>query len=112
MTPLTPLETLIGKGIGRTGEPPAAPPQRAVIASYQAERLHSPIDYYRVRCGMHLRESDLLFEFIAPETTRPLSTVLWGEIVVSTHTCTGMPLIRHATGGGPRNQLKYHNSSR
>jgi phenylacetate-coenzyme A ligase PaaK-like adenylate-forming protein len=49
-------------------------------------------------CGMHLREADLLFEIIDPMTTTPLAIGQWGEIVVTTITRTGMPLIRYRTG--------------
>lgn len=49
-------------------------------------------------CGMHLREADLLFEIIDPHTTIPLAIGQWGEIVVTTITRTGMPLIRYRTG--------------
>ncbi|MGB3222411.1 MAG: DVU_1553 family AMP-dependent CoA ligase [Desulforhopalus sp.] len=50
------------------------------------------------RCGMHLREADLLFEIIDPKTTNPLAIGQWGEIVVTTITRNGMPLIRYRTG--------------
>lgn len=49
-------------------------------------------------CGMHLREADLLFEIIDPKTTKPLAIGQWGEIVVTTITRNGMPLIRYRTG--------------
>jgi phenylacetate-coenzyme A ligase PaaK-like adenylate-forming protein len=49
-------------------------------------------------CGMHLREADLLFEIIDPKTTNPLAIGRWGEIVVTTITRNGMPLIRYRTG--------------
>ncbi len=49
-------------------------------------------------CGMHLREADLLFEIIDPHTTTPLAIGQWGEIVVTTITRNGMPLIRYRTG--------------
>ena len=48
--------------------------------------------------GCHLREADLLFEIIDPQTTRPLADGQWGEIVFTTLTRTGMPLIRYRTG--------------
>lgn len=49
-------------------------------------------------CGCHLREADLLFEVIDPHTTAPLAAGEWGEIVFTTLTRTGMPLIRYRSG--------------
>jgi len=49
-------------------------------------------------CGCHLREADLLFETIDPHTTAPLAAGEWGEIVFTTLTRTGMPLIRYRSG--------------
>ena len=49
-------------------------------------------------CGCHLRETDLLFEIIDPKTAMPLPVGDWGEIVFTTLTRTGMPLIRYRTG--------------
>jgi len=49
-------------------------------------------------CGCHLREADLLFEIINPQTAAPLAEGKWGEIVVTTLTRTGMPLLRYRTG--------------
>ena len=49
-------------------------------------------------CGCHLRETDLLFEIINPMTAQPLADGQWGEIVFTTLTRTGMPLIRYRTG--------------
>lgn len=49
-------------------------------------------------CGCHLRESDLLVEIIDPRTAAPLAAGQWGEIVITTLTRTGMPLIRYRTG--------------
>ena len=48
--------------------------------------------------GAHLREADLLFEIIDPYTTQPLADGTWGEIVFTTLTRTGMPLVRYRTG--------------
>lgn len=48
--------------------------------------------------GTHLREADLLFEVIDPHTATPLADGQWGEIVFTTLTRTGMPLIRYRTG--------------
>ncbi|KNZ43429.1 DVU_1553 family AMP-dependent CoA ligase [Acetobacterium bakii] len=48
--------------------------------------------------GYHLREADLFFEIIDPETGRPVPDGEFGEVVFSTLTRTGMPLIRYRTG--------------
>ncbi len=48
--------------------------------------------------GCHLREADLLFEIIDPQTTEPLADGQWGEIVCTTLRRQGMPLIRYRTG--------------
>jgi len=50
------------------------------------------------RAGVHLREADLLFEILDPETAAPLPEGAWGEIVVSTLTRQAMPLVRYRTG--------------
>ncbi len=48
--------------------------------------------------GCHLRESDLFFEIIDPATTAPMADGEWGEIVCTTLSRTGMPLLRYRTG--------------
>jgi phenylacetate-CoA ligase len=48
--------------------------------------------------GFHLREADLYFEIIDPESGSPLQDGELGEVVVTTLTRTGMPLIRYRTG--------------
>jgi phenylacetate-coenzyme A ligase PaaK-like adenylate-forming protein len=48
--------------------------------------------------GYHLRETDLFFEIVDPETGRVLPDGETGEIVVTTLTRRGMPLIRYRTG--------------
>ncbi|WP_022666530.1 DVU_1553 family AMP-dependent CoA ligase [Desulfospira joergensenii] len=48
--------------------------------------------------GYHLREVDLFFEIVDPDTGRPLPPGKWGEVAVTTLTRTGMPLIRYRTG--------------
>jgi phenylacetate-CoA ligase len=50
------------------------------------------------RDGYHLREADLFVEIVDPETGRPLQDGESGEIVVTTLTRSGMPLIRYRTG--------------
>lgn len=48
--------------------------------------------------GYHLREADLFFEIIDPETSAPVADGDAGEIVFTTLTRRGMPLIRYRTG--------------
>ncbi|ATW25741.1 DVU_1553 family AMP-dependent CoA ligase [Candidatus Formimonas warabiya] len=48
--------------------------------------------------GYHLREADLYFEIIDPETKEVLPDGCVGEIVFTTLTRKGMPLIRYRTG--------------
>jgi phenylacetate-coenzyme A ligase PaaK-like adenylate-forming protein len=50
------------------------------------------------RCGYHLREADLLWEIVDPETGRALPAGEPGEAVFTTLTRVGMPLIRYRTG--------------
>jgi phenylacetate-CoA ligase len=48
--------------------------------------------------GYHIREADLYFEIIDPETGAPLPDGAMGEVVVTTLTRKGMPLVRYRTG--------------
>jgi len=48
--------------------------------------------------GYHLREADLLVEIIDPETGLRKTDGEYGEVVVTTLTARGMPLIRYRTG--------------
>lgn len=48
--------------------------------------------------GYHLHEADFLFEIVDPLTGSPLPAGQSGEIVVTTLTRQGMPLIRYRTG--------------
>lgn len=48
--------------------------------------------------GYHLREADLYFEIINPATGRRVKDGEYGEIVFTTLTRKGMPLIRYRTG--------------
>jgi phenylacetate-CoA ligase len=48
--------------------------------------------------GLHVREADLLFEVVDPLSGEPLPDGAGGELVVSTLTRRGMPLIRYRTG--------------
>jgi len=52
----------------------------------------------KAHAGYHLREGDLYFEIIDPETGEILPEGERGEIVVTTLTRRGMPLIRYRTG--------------
>ncbi len=56
----------------------------------------------RARDGYHMREADLLYEIIDPTSRLPVSDGEWGEIVFSTLTRRGMPLIRYRTGDRSR----------
>lgn len=48
--------------------------------------------------GYHLREADLYFEVIDPQSGQPLKEGETGEVVFTTLTRQGMPLIRYRTG--------------
>lgn len=48
--------------------------------------------------GYHLREADMYFEIIDPHTGQSLPDGEAGEVVFTTLTRTGMPLIRYRTG--------------
>ncbi len=48
--------------------------------------------------GYHLREADLYFEIIDPVSLRPVPDGEYGEVVFTTLTRQGMPLIRYRTG--------------
>lgn len=50
------------------------------------------------RQGYHLREADLFFEIVDPLTGEPVADGEPGEIVFTTLTRKGMPLIRYRTG--------------
>jgi phenylacetate-CoA ligase len=52
----------------------------------------------QARQGYHLGEADLHVEIVDPHTGQPLPDGESGEIVVTTLTRTGMPLIRYRTG--------------
>ncbi len=48
--------------------------------------------------GCHMRENDLYFEIIDPDSGQPLPDGSYGEIVFTTLTREAMPLIRYRTG--------------
>lgn len=50
------------------------------------------------RRGYHLREADLLFEIIDPASGERVPDGAYGEVVFTTLTRRGMPLIRYRTG--------------
>ena len=52
----------------------------------------------RARTGYHLREADLLFEIIDPQTLQPVAEGASGEVVFTTLTREAMPLVRYRTG--------------
>jgi phenylacetate-CoA ligase len=54
------------------------------------------------RSGYHMREADLLFEIIDPVSGLPAEAGEYGEVVFSTLTRRGMPLIRYRTGDRSR----------
>ncbi len=50
------------------------------------------------RQGYHLREADMYFEIVDPETGELLPDGVYGELVFTTLTRQGMPLVRYRTG--------------
>lgn len=52
----------------------------------------------RARHGLHMREADLYYEVVDPLNGQPLSDGETGELVLTTLTRQGMPLIRYRTG--------------
>jgi phenylacetate-coenzyme A ligase PaaK-like adenylate-forming protein len=52
----------------------------------------------RARYGYHMREADLLFEIVDPKTGIPVKEGECGEVIFTTLTRLGMPLIRYRTG--------------
>ena len=52
----------------------------------------------RAHSGYHLREADMLFEIIDPDSGHPVPEGEYGEVVFTTLTRTGMPLLRYRTG--------------
>lgn len=52
--------------------------------------------------GYHTRDADLLFEIVDPITGEPAPDGEYGEVVFSTLTRLGMPLIRYRTGDRSR----------
>jgi phenylacetate-coenzyme A ligase PaaK-like adenylate-forming protein len=48
--------------------------------------------------GYHLREADLYFEIVSPANGAPAGPGEYGEVVFTTLTRRGMPLIRYRTG--------------
>jgi phenylacetate-CoA ligase len=54
------------------------------------------------RNGYHMRDADLLFEIVDPVTGRSAKNGEYGEVVFSTLTRRGMPLLRYRTGDKSR----------
>ncbi len=52
----------------------------------------------QARRGYHLREADMIFEIVDPMTGQPVPEGDAGEVVFTTLTRRGMPLIRYRTG--------------
>jgi phenylacetate-CoA ligase len=52
--------------------------------------------------GYHLREADMLFEIVNPETGEPVPDGGYGEVVFTTLTRRGMPLVRYRMGDRSR----------
>jgi len=52
--------------------------------------------------GYHLREADMFFEIVNPETGEPVQDGEYGEVVFSTLTRRGMPLVRYRMGDRSR----------
>ncbi len=50
------------------------------------------------RTGYHLREADLFFEVVDPQTGEPVADGTYGELVFTTLTRRGMPLLRYRIG--------------
>jgi phenylacetate-coenzyme A ligase PaaK-like adenylate-forming protein len=56
----------------------------------------------RARCGYHMRDADMIFEIVNPYSGRPAAPGEYGQVVFTTLTRRGMPLIRYATGDRSR----------
>lgn len=56
----------------------------------------------RDRRGFHLREADMFFEIVSPETGEPVPDGKYGEVVFTTLTRRGMPLVRYRMGDRSR----------
>jgi phenylacetate-coenzyme A ligase PaaK-like adenylate-forming protein len=52
--------------------------------------------------GYHLREADMYFEIVDPETGEPVPDGDYGEVVFTTLTRRGMPLVRYRMGDRSR----------
>ncbi|RQW87955.1 MAG: phenylacetate--CoA ligase family protein [Geobacter sp.] len=59
--------------------------------------LGAAVDCKALR-GYHIREADLFFEIVDPDSGRPVPEGATGEVVFSTLTRKGMPLVRYRTG--------------
>jgi len=49
------------------------------------------------QCGMHVAEDHFLVEILDPATLRPVADGEWGEVIFTTLTKEGIPLVRYRT---------------
>ena len=68
--------------------------------SYGLSEMNGPGVAFECRCkqGMHLWEDNYYLEVVDPDTGRPLSDGLEGEVVLTTLAREAMPIIRYRTG--------------
>lgn len=50
-----------------------------------------------LKCGMHINEDHFYPEIVDPNTLKPVADGEWGELVLTTLTKQGMPMIRYRT---------------
>lgn len=115
-----PTHLLLLARMGQNDDPPPAPREvllstdyvpKAIVAALEGTWGCRVYNHYgmtemglgggvecQARTGYHLREADLYFEVIEPETGQPAGPGETGEIVFTTLTREGMPLIRYRTG--------------
>ncbi|HMK42880.1 MAG TPA: AMP-binding protein [Dissulfurispiraceae bacterium] len=107
--------------LARTGQELAAPPKRVLLSTdYVSDAVMRALEalwhcevfaHYgmtemgfgggvqcEARDGFHMREADLYFEIVDPLGGRQLADGEYGEVVFTTLTRHGMPLIRYRTG--------------
>jgi phenylacetate-coenzyme A ligase PaaK-like adenylate-forming protein len=126
----SPVDSIVGSptqvlGLARRWVRPARPPRTVLLSTdYVPEAIVRTLEetwgcevfnHYGstemglgggVECsahnGYHLRDADLLFEIIDPHSGEPVSEGVYGEIVFTTLTRQGMPLIRYRMGDRSR----------
>jgi phenylacetate-CoA ligase len=104
---LDPASTAIGRTV-HAGEPGASIPatRRRIDEAWAAEcHDHTGASEVgatgftcRLRNGVHLIESEFLFEVVDPSSGRPVSPGERGELVITNFGRTGMPVLRYRTG--------------